>query len=121
MPKKVLVCDDEPFILEAVSYVVREEGYTALTAEDGEDALRVARAELPNLMILDVSMPKKDGNAVCRELRSDPATQEIYIIALTARGQEREIQESMQCGVDEYMTKPFSPRLLRKKLHQLLD
>jgi len=85
MPKKVLVCDDEPFILEAVSYVVREEGYTALTAEDGEDALRVARAELPNLMILDVSMPKKDGNAVCRELRSDPATQEIYIIALTAR------------------------------------
>jgi two-component system, OmpR family, alkaline phosphatase synthesis response regulator PhoP len=121
MPKRVLVCDDEPYILEAVSYVVREEGYSVLTAEDGDDALRLARAELPNLMILDISMPKKDGNAVCQELKSDSATQGIYIIVLTAKGQERDMQESYKCGADEYMTKPFSPRSLRKKLHELLD
>ena len=121
MSKKVLVCDDEPYILEPVCLVVEEEGYAVLTAEDGEEALRLARAELPALMILDVSMPKKDGNAVCRELKSDPATRGIYILMLTARGQEREMQESIQCGVDEYTTKPFSPRWLRKRLHQLLD
>jgi two-component system alkaline phosphatase synthesis response regulator PhoP len=121
MPKRVLVCDDEPYILEAVSYVVRAEGYDILTAEDGEDALRLARAELPDAMILDISMPRKDGNAVCRELKSDPATRGVYIIVLTARGQERDMQESYRCGADEYMTKPFSPSSLRKRLHELLD
>ena len=121
MPKTVLVCDDEPYILESISYVVREEGYNVLTAEDGEDALRMARGELPDAIILDVSMPKKDGNTVCRELKSDPATRGIYIVVLTAKGQERDMQESYQCGADEYMTKPFSPRSLRKRLHELLD
>ena len=121
MSKTVLVCDDQPYILESISYVVREEGYHVLTAEDGEDALRMARAELPDAIILDVSMPKKDGNAVCRELKSDPSTRGLYIIVLTAKGQERDMQESYQCGADEYMTKPFSPRSLRKKLHELLD
>jgi DNA-binding response OmpR family regulator len=66
MPKKVLVCDDEPSILESISLVVRGEGYAVITAEDGEDALRLARAEMPDLMILDISMPKKDGNRVCQ-------------------------------------------------------
>jgi DNA-binding response OmpR family regulator len=121
MPKKVLVCDDEPYILESVGHVVRQEGYGVLTAEDGEEALRLARAELPDLMILDISMPKKDGHAVCRELKADSVTGGIYIIVLTAKGQERDMQESYQCGADEYMTKPFSPRSLRKKLHALLD
>ena len=121
MPKKVLVCDDEPYILESVGHVVREEGYAVLTAEDGDNALRLARAELPDLMILDISMPKKDGNAVCRELKSDSATRGIYIIVLTAKGQERDERESRQCGADDYMTKPFSPRSLRKRLHELLD
>ena len=121
MPKRVLVCDDEPYILESVGHVVREEGYSVLTAEDGEDAVRLARAELPDLMILDISMPKKDGNAVCRELKADPVTRGIYIIVLTAKGQERDEQESRHCGADDYMTKPFSPRSLRKRLHELLD
>ena len=121
MPKKVLICDDKPYILEAVGHVVREEGYGVLTAEDGENALRLARAELPDLLILDISMPKKDGNAVCWELKSDPATRGLYIIVLTAKAQERDRQESTQCGADEFMTKPFSPRRLRKRLHELLD
>jgi two-component system, OmpR family, alkaline phosphatase synthesis response regulator PhoP len=120
-PKKVLVCDDEPYILEAVSYVVREEGYTVRTAENGESALRLARQEVPDVMILDIWMPNKDGNTVCRELKSDPATSRVYIIVLTAKGQERDMEESLQCGADEYMTKPFSPKSLRKRLHQLLD
>jgi two-component system alkaline phosphatase synthesis response regulator PhoP len=120
-PKKVLVCDDERYILEAVSYLVREEGYGVLTAENGEQALQLARAELPDLIVLDISLPKMDGNAVCRELKSDPATQGIYIIVLTARGQERDMRESYQCGADDYVTKPFSPRSLRLKFHRVLD
>src|SRR5215469_12282892 len=114
IPKKVLVCDDEPYIVESISYVVKEEKYTVLTAENGEEALQLARAELPDVMILDVWMPNKDGNAVCRELKSDPATCKVYVIVLTAKGQESDMEESFQCGADEYMLKPFSPRSLRK-------
>ena len=121
MSKQVLVCDDELYILESVSYVVKEEGYEVLTAEDGEEALRLARSTRPDLILLDIMMPGKDGFAVCRELKSDPATRETYIILLTAMGQERDMEQGYQCGADEYMTKPFSPRGLRKKLHELLD
>jgi two-component system, OmpR family, alkaline phosphatase synthesis response regulator PhoP len=120
MRKRVLVCDDHPYILEAVCRVVDKAGYSYLTATDGNEALQLARTERPSLMILDVSMPKKDGNAVCRELKSDVATRGIYIIMLTARGQEREMQESVECGVDEYIAKPFSPRKLAERLQQVL-
>ena len=121
MPKKVLSCDDEPYILEAVSHVVQQEGYAALTARDGEEALNLARSEMPDLMLLDIMMPKKQGFEVCRELKSDAATRGIYIIMLTAMGQERDMERGYECGADEYMTKPFSPRALRKRLHELLD
>ena len=119
--KRVLVCDDELYILESVAHVVRQEGYTVLTASDGEEALRLARAELPALMLLDIVMPKRNGFEVCEELKSDPATRGIYVILLTAMGQERYMDEGYHSGADEYMTKPFSPRNVRKRLHELLD
>lgn len=119
--KKVLVCDDELYILESVTFVVREEGYTVFSAEDGEQALQIAKTELPNLILLDIMMPKRNGFDVCRELKSNPATHQIYIVLLTAMGQERDVEEGYQSGADEYMTKPFSPRSLRKRLHELLD
>ena len=121
MPKTVLVCDDEPYILESVSYVVREEGYGVLLADNGDDALRLARSRPPDMVILDISMPEKDGYLVCRELKSSTTTRSIYIIVLTAKGQERDMQESYLCGADEFMTKPFSPRSLRKRLREILD
>jgi DNA-binding response OmpR family regulator len=119
--KKVLVCDDEPYILESVSYVVREEGYDVLTAEDGNQGLSVFRAERPDLVLLDVMMPGRTGLEICREIKSDELSCGAYIILLTAMGQERDIEDGYQSGADEYMTKPFSPRFLRKRLHQLLD
>jgi two-component system, OmpR family, alkaline phosphatase synthesis response regulator PhoP len=121
MSKKVLVCDDEPYILESVSHVVREEGYVVITADNGEDALHLAQAERPDLVLLDIMMPKKSGLEVCRELKSDPETREIPVIFLTAKGQERDAEEASQCGAEEYITKPYSPRSLRKRLHELLD
>ena len=121
MRKKVLSCDDEPYILEAVTQLVEEEGYIPLTAADGVEALEVARSEKPDLILLDIMMPRKDGYEVCLELKSDTETSGIYVILLTAMGQERDIERGRGCGADEYMTKPFSPRALRKRLHELLD
>jgi two-component system, OmpR family, alkaline phosphatase synthesis response regulator PhoP len=121
MLKKILVCDDDPNILQVIGRVVREEGYDLITAEDGEQGLQLARAELPDVMFLDVMMPKMAGFEVCRELKSDPATAGIHIIFLTAMGQKRDLHEGSQSGANDYMTKPFSPRKLRIRLHELLD
>lgn len=118
--KKVLVCDDEPHILEAVAFVARKEGYTVLTAEDGEAALRVARAEKPGLVLLDLNMPIKSGYQVCEELKSDPELRGIHVIMLTAKGQDSDRARGVAAGADEYITKPFSPRKLRARLVEIL-
>lgn len=118
--KKVLVCDDEPHILEAVAFVARKEGYTVLTAEDGEAALRVARAEKPGLVLLDLNMPIKSGYQVCEELKSDPELRTTHVIMLTAKGQDSDRARGVAAGADEYITKPFSPRKLRARLVEIL-
>jgi len=120
MPKKVLVCDDEPYIVESVSYVVRKAGYRAVVAEDGEEALRLARTESPDLIFLDIMMPKLSGYDVCKALKEDPVTRGTYIVMLTARGQEEDERKALEMGADEFMTKPFSPRKMRAKLVELL-
>lgn len=119
MPKKVLICDDEPYILESVSYVARKEGCEIFTAEDGAEALEVARAEKPDLILLDLMMPKKNGFEVCNELRNDPELKDTYVIILTARGQEADQHEAIRTGANEYLTKPFSPRALQQKIHDV--
>jgi len=118
--KKVLVCDDEPYIVESVSYVVRKAGYEASVAEDGEASLAAARAEHPDLIFLDIMMPKLSGYEVCRRLKQDPSTRDIHIIMLTARGQQEDERKAMELGADEFMTKPFSPRRMRAKLEEIL-
>ena len=120
MAKRVLVCDDEPYIVESVSYVVRKAGYEVLVAEDGEEALRAAREERPDLVFLDIMMPRLSGYEVCRRLKQDPATRDIYIVMLTARGQQEDEQKALELGADEFMTKPFSPRKMRAKLEEVL-
>jgi two-component system alkaline phosphatase synthesis response regulator PhoP len=119
-PRKILICDDEPYILESVGHVAQTEGFTVITSENGGDVFPLARRESPDLIILDVSMPIKDGNTVCRELKSSAATKGIYVIILTALGQECDMHESYLSGADEFINKPFSPRQLRKRLQELL-
>jgi len=119
--KKVLICDDEPYILESVSYLVRAAGYEVFTAEDGEEALATAQRERPALMFLDLMMPRRNGFEVCQALKRDPATRGIHVIILTARGQELDRERGAEVGADEYLTKPFSPRKLRLRLHEILD
>jgi DNA-binding response OmpR family regulator len=119
-PKKVLICDDEPYIVESVSYVVRKAGYEPVVAEDGEEALEAGLREKPELIFLDIMMPRMTGYEVCRRLKEDPETRNTYIIMLTARGQEEDERKALEMGADEFMTKPFSPRKMRAKLIEIL-
>ena len=120
MPKRVLICDDEPYIVESVSYVVRRAGFEVLTAEDGEQALAAAQSERPDLVFLDIMMPGIPGDEVCRRLKSDPSTRATHVVILTARGQEEDERRALEMGADEFMTKPFSPRKLRARILELL-
>jgi two-component system alkaline phosphatase synthesis response regulator PhoP len=120
MSKKVLVCDDEPYIVESVSYVVRKAGFEVDVAEDGEEALTKAQEMRPDLIFLDIMMPKLSGHEVCRRLKDDPETRSTYIVMLTARGQEEDEKRALDMGADEFMTKPFSPRKMRAKLQEVL-
>ncbi len=120
MKKKVLVCDDEPHILESVSYVVRKLGHECLTAVNGEEALQQVRAEQPDVLVLDVRMPRLNGFAVCEALKQDEATRGVYVIMLTAFGQKQDEMNAQASGADEFMAKPFSPRRLKARLSEIL-
>jgi DNA-binding response OmpR family regulator len=119
--KRVLICDDEPHIVESLSYLVKREGYDAVIATDGEEGLRKAREDRPDLILLDIMMPKLSGFDVCEKLKRDEKTKDIYIIILTARGEEADEFKGRELGADEFITKPFSPRQVRGRLHEILD
>ncbi len=106
---KVLVVDDEPFILKSLVFILKKEGFKVVTAVDGEEALVKIRAERPQLIFLDLMMPKRDGYSVCEIVKSDPDLKETRVVLLTARGQASDRQRGFDAGADEYITKPFSP------------
>ena len=120
--KKILIVDDQPEVRELVDVTLRIGDYTILQAANGGQALAVARSELPDLILLDVMMPNSsiDGFEVCRQLKSEPATQLIGIVMLTARGQEVDRELGKRVGADDYFTKPFSPLQLMNKVEELL-
>lgn len=120
MAKKILICDDEPYVTESLSYLVKREGYQVMTAEDGEDGFNKAKEILPDLIFLDVMMPKKSGFEVCQQLKRDDRTKGIYVIILTARGEESDEKRGKEAQADEYITKPFSPKKLGVKIHEIL-
>ena len=109
MPHKILVVDDEPALLRLMEFVLAREGHTMLTATNGEEALDEARRERPDLIVLDIMMPKMDGYQVAEAIRTDDELKHTPIIMLSAKAQEEDIQRGMAAGVDRYITKPFSP------------
>ncbi|SFR13581.1 response regulator transcription factor [Desulfoscipio geothermicus] len=119
MSYKILVVDDEKNILELISYNLKREGYTVVTADNGLDALQTAQDVKPDLIILDIMLPGKDGLEVCRQLRFNPETYNIPIIILSAKDEEIDKVVGLEVGADDYVTKPFSPRelLARIKAH----
>ena len=121
MAKKVLLADDEEDILMLVSATLGgDERYDLILARDGEEALNRARQDMPDLIFLDVMMPKMDGFEVCGKLKSDSATSGIKIVMLTAMAQEMDKEKADAAGADYYFTKPFSPTALMNKVEELL-
>jgi DNA-binding response OmpR family regulator len=116
----ILVVDDEPSILELVRFTLEDEQIHVLEAGDGVRALEVARASRPDLILLDVQMPRLDGLEVCRRLRADAALAGTRIVMLTAAGQDADRARGLAAGADEYLTKPFSPLALFTLVRSLL-
>jgi len=121
MPNEsILVVEDEGEIQELVCYNLDKEGYRLFRASTGEEGLRRARAELPDLIVLDLMLPGMDGLEVCRQLKRDAKTEALRIIMLTAKGEEADIVSGLEMGADDYVTKPFSPRVLVARVRAVL-
>lgn len=117
---KILVVDDEPDAVELVEFNLKNAGFEVITAADGAEALKQARATLPDLVVLDLMLPEVDGLEVCKLLRRDAATAGIPIIMLTAKAAEIDRVLGLELGADDYLTKPFSPRELMLRVKGLL-
>ncbi len=117
--KKILIADDEPDIIEIIQYNLRREGYEIVTAKDGDEALQAARKHHPDLIILDIMMPKKNGVQVCEILRAQPEFQETLIIFLTALNDDSSEIAGLEAGADDFVSKPISPKVLSSRVNAL--
>jgi len=121
MAKKILLVDDEPHIIMMLENRMKHAGYEVITACDGQEALTKAKKEKPDLIILDLMLPKLDGYKVCRMLKFDEKYKNIPIIMLSARAQEADKKMGETVGADGYVTKPFEPQVLLGKVKELLS
>jgi DNA-binding response OmpR family regulator len=120
MSKKILIVDDEPNIIISLEFLMKKEGFEVAVASDGEEALSKVASFNPDLILLDVMMPKKSGFEVCEALRADPARTGLLIVMLTAKGRDTEVAKGLAIGADAYVTKPFSTKELVVQVKTLL-
>jgi len=118
--ERVLACDDEEAIRELVSYNLAKEGFAVVSVSSGEEAIRAARKDKPDVIILDLMLPGISGLDVCRRLKEDPETARIPIIMLTAKTEDADVVLGLELGADDYVTKPFSPRVLAARVRAAL-
>lgn len=118
--KTILIIDDEEDIREIISYNLTKEGYTVLTAKNGEEGLRQAKKHIPHLILLDVMMPEMDGIEVCELLRNDDSTKDIKVCFLTARSEDYSQIAGFDAGADDYVTKPVKPKVLASRIKAIL-
>lgn len=118
--KTILAVEDEEDILELVEYNLNKHGFLVLKSGSGEEGLKLARAKLPDAVVLDLMLPDLDGLEVCRALKADPATAHIPIVMLTAKGEEADIVAGLEMGADDYIPKPFSPRVLVSRIKAVI-
>ena len=121
MQKLILIADDEPDIVETLKFLVESEGYKCITAFDGEEALKLAKEEQPNLLLLDIMMPKINGYKVSRLLKFDAKYKNIPILMITARSQEEDRLIGQETGANEYITKPFDINEVIDKIKYYLN
>ncbi len=118
--RTILVVDDEPFICRSLTFVLRKDNYRVFEARNGEDALAAIREHKPDLVFLDVMMPKMNGFQVTEQVRADHALDGVKIILLTAKGQECDREVGKTAGANDYMTKPFSPTKILDRAREIL-
>jgi len=118
--KSVLVAEDEPNIVLSLEFLLKKEGYEVRVATDGEEALREIESAPPDLVLLDVMIPKRDGYDVCQTIRANPEWNEVRIIMLTAKRLEVEREKGLALGADDYITKPFSTRELSERVKNII-
>ena len=121
MSHSVLVVDDEPNIVMSLEFLMEQAGFEVRVAADGEAALQAMEDKLPDLVLLDVMMPKRDGYDLCQMIRAKPEWKHVRIIMLTAKGREVEREKGMALGADDYVTKPFSTRELVERVKTFLE
>jgi len=120
MTKRILIADDEPNIVVSLEFLMRQKGYAVKVVGNGEEALRAIAEFMPDLVLLDVMMPRLSGYEVCQEVRANPAWAGIRIVILSAKGRDVEVTKGMAVGADAYVTKPFSTKDLVAKVEELL-
>jgi DNA-binding response OmpR family regulator len=120
MPQEILIVDDEPSIVVPIQFLMEQQGYNVMVAENGESALDIIYKYKPDLILLDIMLPRIDGSEVCEIVRLDPRYRDIKIIFITAKGREVEIAKGLALGADAYITKPFSNTELVSKVKELL-
>ena len=120
--KKILIVDDQIEVRELVQVTLEIGDYQILSAENGQRAVEIAQSEHPDIILMDIMMPgsEVDGLEACRQLKSDPATRDITIVMLSAKGQESDIDAGKKAGADDYFTKPFSPIALIEKVEEVM-
>jgi two-component system, OmpR family, alkaline phosphatase synthesis response regulator PhoP len=119
--KRILVVDDEPHLIRSLSFILAKEGYQVDMAGDGEEALKKVSENRPDMIFLDIMMPKKNGYEVCQTIRSIPELKYIYIIMLSAKGWEIDREQALKVGANEFMSKPFSPLEAVSRARKALD
>jgi DNA-binding response OmpR family regulator len=117
----VLVVEDEPNIVDSLSFLMKQAGLTVQVARDGDAALRFMESRVPDLVLLDVMLPRRDGYDVCRAIRANPAWRDVKVIMLTAKGRELDRRKGLELGADDYVTKPFSTRDIVERVRRLLE
>ncbi|HEY9151641.1 MAG TPA: response regulator transcription factor [Anaerolineales bacterium] len=120
MPK-ILIAEDEPDIRDLVAFTLRFAGYEVVAANNGEEAVQKASVEFPDLILMDVRMPRMTGYDACRVMKANPELKDIPVVFLSAKGQESEIQTGLEAGAEEYLLKPFAPDQLTDRVRAILS
>ena len=120
MPQSILIVDDAPNIVLSLEFLMKQEGYEVFAVDNGEEALDFLSRKKPDLILLDVMMPRKDGYEVCQAIRTNDTMQDVRIIMLTAKGRDVEREKGLALGADDYITKPFSTREVVEKVKKNL-
>ena len=120
MSRKVLIAEDEPNIVASLEFLLRQSNYEVRVARDGDEALRLVASFAPQLVLLDVMMPRKSGYEVCRQIRGNPAWRDVKVMMLSAKGRDSDVAQGLALGADAYVTKPFSTKSLLATVRELL-